>query len=374
MRWVWIAIVGLVGPGQAAEPFRFPETKHGKGELRYVHGLPLLTVEGTPEEIGDQVGVLVVRPLKDLEPQFKAFLKRQGLDRVYPLIVKACTTLISRLPEDHRKELDAMVKASGMDRDMFIVANAMLDILKIGGCSTLIVEPSRSATGELLFGRNFDFWSLDALSRYHVVTVYRPKGKKAFVSVGFPGLIGFPTAMNEDGLCLAVNEIPSAADKSPRFDPEGLPTLVTLRRIMEECSTVAEAEKLVRSMKRTTLLAATICDTKTGEVLEITTRNVIVRHAEKGLCVCTNHFCSKELATETACSRFTALLKGQEMTKLGVDDVAKLMHSANQGKSTLHTVVFEPKSRTLHIALGDGKSPASGNPLQKIDFGPYFAR
>src|SRR5262245_22420828 len=144
MRFAWIAIIGFLGTGQAAEPFRFPEAKHGKGELRYVHGLPLLTVQGTPEEIGEQVGVLVVRPLKDLEPQFKAFLKRQGLDRAFPLIVKACTTLISRLPEDHRKELDAMIKASGMDRDMFIVANAMLDILKIGGCSTLIVEPNRS--------------------------------------------------------------------------------------------------------------------------------------------------------------------------------------------------------------------------------------
>ena len=51
---------------RAAEPFRYPEAKHGKGELRYVNGIPVLTVRGRPEEIGEQVGVLGLRPIKPL--------------------------------------------------------------------------------------------------------------------------------------------------------------------------------------------------------------------------------------------------------------------------------------------------------------------
>src|SRR5438552_3131540 len=50
--------------GARGGPFRYPEGKHGKGELRYVHGLPVLTVAGTPEEIGEQVGVLALRPAR----------------------------------------------------------------------------------------------------------------------------------------------------------------------------------------------------------------------------------------------------------------------------------------------------------------------
>ncbi len=33
------------------EPFRFPEASHGKGKLQYINDVPVLTVEGTPEEI-----------------------------------------------------------------------------------------------------------------------------------------------------------------------------------------------------------------------------------------------------------------------------------------------------------------------------------
>src|SRR6266852_1372169 len=41
-----------------AKPFRFPEAKHGKGELKYINGLPVVSLVGTPEEIGEQMRVL----------------------------------------------------------------------------------------------------------------------------------------------------------------------------------------------------------------------------------------------------------------------------------------------------------------------------
>ena len=39
------AVIGLVHALpvlQAREPFRFPEAKYGKGELRYINGLPVV--------------------------------------------------------------------------------------------------------------------------------------------------------------------------------------------------------------------------------------------------------------------------------------------------------------------------------------------
>jgi hypothetical protein len=47
---------------RAAEPFRFPEAREGKAELKYVNGVPVLTAGGTPEEIGRAVGALAVKP------------------------------------------------------------------------------------------------------------------------------------------------------------------------------------------------------------------------------------------------------------------------------------------------------------------------
>src|SRR5436309_1915765 len=48
-----VLLCGTGVPGHAAEPFRFPEKKHGKGELKYVNKLPVLVLSGTPEEMGE---------------------------------------------------------------------------------------------------------------------------------------------------------------------------------------------------------------------------------------------------------------------------------------------------------------------------------
>ena len=48
--------------GFAGDPFRYPEGRHDKGELRYINGIPVLTAVGSPEEIGSQIGVLALKP------------------------------------------------------------------------------------------------------------------------------------------------------------------------------------------------------------------------------------------------------------------------------------------------------------------------
>src|SRR5262245_62936613 len=102
-------LAALVSPVAAAEkPFRYPEGKHGKGELKYVNGIPVLTVEGTPEEIGEQVGTLAVKPAKALENYVKEFVKRHNAGQLWPLVVRSCEAMVKRMPEDHRKELDTI--------------------------------------------------------------------------------------------------------------------------------------------------------------------------------------------------------------------------------------------------------------------------
>ena len=51
-----------------------------------------------------------------------------------------------------------------------------------------------------------------------------------------------------------------------------MPTLLAVRRVLEECETVADAEKLLRGLKRTTAACLTVADAKTSAVFEITRR------------------------------------------------------------------------------------------------------
>ena len=91
----------LCPAARGQEPFRFPEGKHGKGELKYRNDLPVLIVQGTPEEMGEQIGVLAVKPAA---AKMKALVKDAVQKRVgrvgWPLLVKTCTALFEKFPEE----------------------------------------------------------------------------------------------------------------------------------------------------------------------------------------------------------------------------------------------------------------------------------
>src|SRR5262249_7170629 len=145
-----------------------------------------------------------------------------------------CQVLEKNIPDDYRRELDAVAKFGGVDRDGVLVGNTFADVKKVGGCSALLVSPDKSATGGPLFGRNLDYPTLGFLHEYSLVTVFRPTGKHAFASIGFPGLIGCLSGMNDAGLALAVLEVYKSNDDSPAFDPQGTPYAMCFRRILEE--------------------------------------------------------------------------------------------------------------------------------------------
>ena len=82
--------------------------------------------------------------------------------------------------------------------------------------------------------------------------------------------------------------------------------------MLEECTTVAEAEKLLRDMKRTTMLNLAVCDRDGGAIFEMTPKNLVVRPPEADICTCTNHFCSRELGVGVHCNRLPKLDTARE--------------------------------------------------------------
>jgi hypothetical protein len=368
-RLLSVAVVAFVfcfpAVSTADEPFRFPEASHGKGKLQYINDLPVLTVEGTPEEIGEQVGILAVKPAPQILNIFHEFLKVRGLEKAWPWLVKVSHLMAAQIPPDHVKEMEAAAKASGFDRDTAIVLHTVYDIAKLSGCSTLYAEPDRSATGTLLLGHNLDFHPIANVHEFSLVIVCRPKGKHAFASVGFPGLFGCLSAINDAGLCLVTNEVTSASDGSPKFDLKGVPFILAFRRIMEECTTVDEAEKFLLNLRRTSTINLTVCDKKGGKIFEITPKNVKARPADKGLGMCTNHFRSKELATDMHCWRYDILLKSQDLKTVGREEIAKKLDEANQKEATIQTMIFEPA--TLRLDLAIGKGPTSARPMKTLE-------
>jgi hypothetical protein len=356
---------------RADEPFRYTEAKRAPAELRYINGLPVLFLSGTPEEIGEQTATLAAKPATKLFNYPREFLRLYRVDSTWPLFVAVGRSMAAQFPADYRREIDSFLKASGIDRDLVVTANTMFDTKKFLACSTLIVQPERSATKGPLLGRNLDFDTLGYLQDYSLVSIYHPQGKHAFASVGFPGLVGVISGINDAGLALTVLEV-FFAGREGGFDPKGVPYAMCYRRVLEECTTIEEAEKLLRSLPRTTTTNLAICDKRGGVVFEITPKNLLVRQPENGVIPCTNHFRSKDLAGSLRCRRYQALEQIGKRETIGLTDIAEGLHNANQGWLTLQSMIFEPAEMKLHLAIGP--CPTSALPMKTLELAPLLAK
>jgi isopenicillin-N N-acyltransferase-like protein len=353
----------------------YAEGTSGQGRLEYIQGQPVMFLAGSPEEIGRQQAELVgdtIGPLLDMP---KKTLARFGYERAWPLAVGMSNLLMEHAPKDHRTELDTFIAAGKLDRGGLYVGNSMVELRRMGGCSSYVVLPEKSATGELIFGRNFDFPPLGVLDSMHCLLVVRPDGKRPYVSIGYPGLIGVISGINDAGLVVATLDVYQSADGSPFFDSTGTPLALTYRRILEECATVQEAGELLKNAKRTTYMNLAVADAKSAVVFELTPKSVGVRQALGGVVACTNHFQLDGLCIGGECYRIHRL---NDLTarsqKLDIPAVQKALHSVHQGEMTLQTMIFEPKSLRLHVAMGGGVGPVSDDPMETFELKEWLGR
>ncbi|HEY1191827.1 MAG TPA: C45 family peptidase [Gemmata sp.] len=368
-----VVLLAFAPFARAEEPKKFPAAKHGGGELKYIDTVPVLVVKGKPAEMGEQFGKLAIANAPNIMKLHEQFLADSGQTATYRFIEAMSRKLKPNFPPHVAAELEAAAKTAGRSEGLLLFANTIADLTSGLGCSTIIVEKERSTTGGPLFARNFDWLPTKGITEHTLVVVYKGAGKRAFAAVTVAPIEGVISGMNDAGLCLTINEISlkKSRDKA-KFNWEGTPLLLSFRRVLEECATVAEAEKLLRGMARTSSCCLTICDKSGGAVFEVTPDNLEVRKHENGVCCCTNHFRTDKLSVTTKCERYEKLapLQKADAPKLGVKEAFGELQKVDQGKYTLQSMVFEPAERVLHLAYGPGS--ASKLPPVKLDLGKLF--
>jgi len=368
-RWMLscLVIVALGGVAVAESPL--PKgTKGIKAGLQEVEHVPVLSLAGTPQEIGQQEARIAADRAKELLGFGPALVKRRLGNAAWQANVIASRALLENVAPRHRDEIAAFQKASGLSEGDLIASQMLYDTINAFGCSSLLVPENQSATGGPIFGRNFDYASLGLLHANDLVKVVRPEGKYAFAAVTFPGCFGVISGMNEHGLAIALHEVRRAGDKSQQFNAKGVPTLLALRQVLEECRTVDEAKELLTRLPRTTMYNLALCDPNGGAVLEVTTKQVALRKSD-GINACTNHFRCEGLCLDKSCERYDALMAKQS-GKYDVNKVFSLLGQAAQGERTFQTMVFEPKALVMHVSIE--ARPSTGGQLRRLDLKPLL--
>ncbi len=377
-NWMWTAVRALVllcasGLAAAQSPRLYQEGWYAGGELRYHEGVPIVRLSGSAEDRGRQLGLVGRQVLEGLglyPEQLYAVLRQPEAWRKH---LKLAGAMRSQFPPTYLAELQSMAEVAGVAEEFLLAVNMLPDIYRsLVGCSSLVVDASRSTSGGPLFGRNLDFFSLGSLHQYAMVIVYPAASKYAFASIGFPGFLGCLSGMNEAGLALAVHEADNPPKSTPRFDPEGTPYALVCRRVMEECASVDDAVQLFRSARHTTAVIVVLCDPRGHAIVEITPKQVAVRREADGLALCTNHFRTELAGAQVNCARYEKLLQAKALNRLGVDSVRRFLHGVNQRDLTIQSMVFEPKDLRLHLSIG--KTPASAGPFIQIELKGLFAQ
>lgn len=309
-----------------------------------------------------------------------------------------------QVPLPLRQEMKGIALGSAVRYSDILLLNTLDDVLNLLrrlapraptlGCSSFALFGSRCREGRLMHGRNLDYHFRNTplddggavprlLLRQALLFVCRPEGRAAFVSVGWPGLVGTATAMNQEGLSLG-----NLTSYLRGTTPHGVPVTLLYRLVMEEASTLGEVGQLLRGARRTTgnnLIVGSGRENRAA-LFEITRDAVMEVPPRDGLLVSTNHFVSPALAQRQrpfllphSVTRWRRLLALCDRYGVDLEDALAILADAGCGdecqenpfarvanEGTAVSVLFRPTEMGLWMGMGS-EPPASGGGFRRID-------
>jgi hypothetical protein len=330
----------------------------------------IVELRGDPAAIGRQHGRACGAVIHLLYDKYLDVIL-QGPQRMQAGLAAAMFEM-QMLPE-HRAEMISLADELGMSQVDVALGQCFLDLSAMEGCSTITLPAEASPDGVARFGRNLDFPSLNIADKHSVVFIYHPRGRYAFASIGWPGMIGVLSGMNEHGLCLANMEVTRGVRP-----PSAMPYTLLYRMVLEQCKTVNEAIDLLQRTPRQSANNLMLMDAAGNRaVAEITPEGVTVRRgAGSAALISTNHQRGQDTQTPGMCWRYDALhaASARDFGRMDAAELEKLLGTVVQGDRgdmTLQSMVFEPAKGVVYLAVG---ADAPSHPYERIDLKEYFGK
>ncbi len=359
-----------------------PAARKLTGKVETLKGVRVLSLTGSPRENGYTQGFLLADELMTLTDNALAMADRFSAGVNYNVISVVVSTMVTT-SDAERAEAEGMIEgmrdklgprgivSKVLDRELtgadILNINALPDLGGIG-CSSFAAWGSRTADGQMIVGRNLDYFGRDVFSSSQVLIVRKSpdKRRKSLISPGVIGMIGTGTSINQDGLMQASHDsggliavpVPPARLRS-NIARECMETISPKRNVVENAA--AFCRRHHTTFATNFLIAG---PTAPAGILEYDQRlqlqsGVTVRFppTDGEWIVTTNHF--RKRGRPRQCTRYVALadrLKaGTKLTSL--EDAWKLIGRASV-EGTLHTMVYKPSERRLLLSFSTAATPA----------------
>ncbi|AZA55968.1 C45 family autoproteolytic acyltransferase/hydolase [Chryseobacterium shandongense] len=170
------------------------------------------------------------------------------------------------------------------------IGHAMQDLMMVG-CTSLAVWNENAEDGDLLIGRNFDFYVGDDFAKNKLIEFVEPEIGIPYLSVSWPGMIGVVSGMNKEGITVTIN-----AGKSKIPLTAKTPISLVTREILQYAKNIDEAITIAKKRKvfvSESILVGSAND-KNAVIIEVSPDNFGVYKVENTSKIfCTNHFQSE---------------------------------------------------------------------------------
>lgn len=338
------------------------EVPHGK--LEWAEGLRVVTLHGSPEEIGKAHGELlaveanrcvdsVLHVVGTVETIRGGTWFRKKLD-------DAAARLAPHIPERHLRETEALAASLHLDPRLVAVVNVFPELFH---CSGFAVSGKATTDGTLYHGRVLDYMTEIGLQDAAAAFVVAPEGQIPFVTIGYAGFIGSVSGMNAQGISLG--EMGGRGEG--QWD--GVPMATLMRRAMEECTTLDEVVDLWTRSPRTCEYYYVFADGKTRQSVGVAAtpeRIEIVKPGEGHELIGTGIPDSVVLSAGDRLLCLRERVK-EQFGKIDEEAAIHLMDRPVAMKSNLHNVLFVPEKLILHVAHASHKKPAAECPSVRLD-------
>lgn len=363
-----------------------------------------LYIKGNPLQLGYNNGALTQGLMQKQEDVFFSKVKGFVPSKFKQDLLRGFLKWYNRkmylnIREDYQAELYGLSRYSSDKynfitskflRSMYLhgahdIGHAMQDLMMVG-CTSLAVWNENTEDGDLLIGRNFDFYVGDDFAKNKLIEFVEPEDGIPYLSVSWPGMIGVVSGMNREGLTVTIN-----AGKSKIPLTAKTPISLVTREILQYAKNIDEAIAIAKKRKvfvSESILVGSAND-KNAVIIEVSPDNFGVYKVENTSKVfCTNHFQSEaykndkrnqkhilESHSEYRYEKLQELL--QENKKLNPEKMAAILRDKSGLKGASigygnekainqllahHAVIFSPQKKLAWV---------SANPYQLGEFVCY---
>lgn len=282
--------------------------------LKNKQGIWELYVEGDPLEIGLNSGALSDSLLKNQEHIFFSKIKDIVPSKFQQKLLRNFLKWYNRklylnVAEEYQSEIFGVSQYTSHDfdniapqyqRSLYLhgahdIGHALQDLALVG-CSSFAAWGEKSEDGNLILGRNFDFYVNDAFAENKIVAFINPKKGHQFMMVTWPGMIGAVSGMNEEGLTVTIN---ASKSKIPLIAKT--PISILTREILQHAKNIDEAIAIAKKSEvfvSESIMVGSANDNK-AILIEVSPKKMDVYEVPNSdELFCSNHFQGEDLKNE----------------------------------------------------------------------------